>query len=339
MESSAACRSEIPGKDFFVGRGSAGRVCKMVCKAAHCMQQFLGSKKPIKVGGSAFQGTFFEDIILEAMLRIEKEQTMAQRVTANDLRRLIEEFVSEYPLQAKVRSWWRSPLLATARADDRFKVLPEIAADDHVLPWQLLQTAKTVIVFFLPFAEALSLENSPGKRPCRNWGLAYQDTNRLIGKISERILRYLAERGYRSALTPATHNFDAVKLMSRWSHKHLAYLSGLGRFGVNAQLITPSGCSGRLGSLVTEADLGDSALVATKELCLHRAGEECLECVRRCPVDAVKQKGIVRERCWGRLNSNLKDWDAFAGLEDTTHVCGKCVVDLPCSLKAPMPIG
>ena len=140
------------------------------------------------------------------------------------------------------------------------------------------------------------------------------------------------------SLTPATHNFDEVKLVSKWSHKHLAYLSGLGRFGVNAQLITPSGCTGRLGSLATEAQMGDNPLVSSKELCLHKAGEECLECVRRCPVGAVKQEGIVRERCWSRLNSNLKEWDALAGLEETTHVCGKCVVDLPCSLKAPLPI-
>lgn len=263
---------------------------------------------------------------------------MADKVTSEDLRRLIEEFVSAYPDQAKVRRWWRKPLLVTARADDRFNVLSEIAADEHLLPWELLPTAQTVIVFFLPFVEALASENSPGKRPCRNWGLAYQDTNRLIGKISERIKHYLTDRGYRSALTPATHNFDAVKLVSKWSHKHLAYLSGLGRFGVNAQLITPSGCTGRLGSLATEAQIGDNPLVSSKELCLHRAGEECLECVRRCPVGAVKQEGIVRERCWSRLNSNLKEWEALPGLEETTHVCGKCVVDLPCSLKSPLPI-
>ena len=263
---------------------------------------------------------------------------MKDKVTSENLKQLIETFVSAYPSQAKVQRWWRKPLLTTARADDRFKVLPEMAADEHLLPWDLLPTAQTVVVFFLPFVEELAAENSPGRRPCRNWGLAYQDTNRLIGKISLRIKDYLAGRGYDSALTPATHNFDEVKLISKWSHKHLGYLSGLGRFGINAQLITPAGCTGRLGSLVTEAALGDNPLVESKELCLHKIGEGCLECLKNCPVGAIGKEGIVRERCWSRLNSNLKEWEALSGLEDTTHVCGKCVVELPCSYKAPQPM-
>jgi epoxyqueuosine reductase QueG len=248
-----------------------------------------------------------------------------------DLRRIVEEFVSSYPTRVKVRNWWRKPLLATAEADDRFKMLPEIASDAHLLPGDLLPSVKTLIVFFIPFVKELIDENSPGKFPCRNWGVAYEATNVLIGLISEEIRDQLAVHGYKSGLTPATHNFDEVRLVSRWSHKHLAHLSGLGRFGVNAQLITPSGCAGRLGSLVTEAEMGNKPLVNSQELCLHKANKECLKCLKRCPVSAVREEGIDRRRCWTRLRLNLKQTDALAGLKETTHVCGKCVVDLPCS--------
>ncbi|MBT8332616.1 MAG: hypothetical protein KJP06_09865 [Deltaproteobacteria bacterium] len=55
--------------------------------------------------------------------------------------------------------------------------------------------------------------------------------------------------------TGPTHNFDEDILMARWSHKHLAHLANLGRFGAHCMLITPEGCTGHLGSLVTEADL------------------------------------------------------------------------------------
>jgi epoxyqueuosine reductase QueG len=193
-----------------------------------------------------------------------------------------------------------------------------------------------VVVFFLPFRETLAKKNRPGDTPCRDWGRAYVDTNTLIGAVNEKMKTFLGERGFDSAVTPATHNFDPVRLISQWSHKHLGYLAGLGRFGHNAQLITPSGCTGRLGSLVTDADIGDHPLVDSGEACLHKAGRRCLKCVTRCPAAALTAEGLDRPRCWERLKHNLARSEALAGLPETTHVCGKCVVMLPCSIRNPV---
>jgi len=263
---------------------------------------------------------------------------MNNLVSPDDLRILIERYVAEYPGKIRERKIWRKPLLATAKADDRFDILRRIAAEDHILPRELLSSAKSVVVFFIPFIKELAVENHKGEIPCRNWGIAYESTNRLINSVCEHIQSHLEDLGYRTKLTPATHNFDPVKLVSRWSHKHLGYLAGLGRFGVNAQLITFSGCAGRLGSLVCDAELGDSPLISEKELCLHKNGHKCLECVERCPVRAVSESGIDRAFCWERLKSNIVQTEELAGLENTTHVCGKCQVLLPCSLKAPKQI-
>lgn len=260
---------------------------------------------------------------------------MSNPVKPDDLRSLVEAYAADYPGGTGERGPWRKPLLATARADERFRILPRIAAPDHALPQDLLPSAKSVVVFFIPFVKELAVENHKGDIPCRNWGLAYESTNRLINSLCRHISAYLEERGFAVVLTPATHNFDHVRLVSRWSHKHLGYLAGLGRFGVNAQFITPSGCAGRLGSLVTDADLGDSPLVSEKELCLHKNGFKCLVCVDRCPVGAVSTDGINRQLCWERLQSNLSETAELAGLEGTTHVCGKCQVLVPCSLKVP----
>ena len=101
------------------------------------------------------------------------------------------------------------------------------------------------------------------------------------------------------------------------------------------QSITPAGCAGRLGSLVTDAELGDNSLIKDKELCLHKNGHECLVCVERCPVGAVSEVGIDRKLCLERLKANLVQTVELAGLENTTHVCGKCQVFVPCSLRAP----
>ena len=261
---------------------------------------------------------------------------MARSVTVEDLRAFIGKYVIDYPKATGEKNIWQSPIAVTAKADSRFDILPQIAADDHVLPKDLLAGARSVIVLFVPFIKELARENHKGDIPCRNWGLAYESTNILINNLTGQIKRFLEDAGYESALIPATHNFDHKKLMARWSHKHLGYIAGLGRFGVNAQFITPSGCTGRLGSLVTQADLEDSPLVTEAELCLHKNGHKCLVCVKRCPVEAVSaHAGIDRKKCWARLKSNLRETQELTGLKETTHVCGKCQVVVPCSFKIP----
>lgn len=261
------------------------------------------------------------------------------RMTIDALRLEAARFVDEYPQRYGERHWWRTPLLAAGTVDGRFGQLRVMAARDHWMPEEILPSARTVLVLFLPFKPSLVEENHPGKFPCPDWGVAYEVTNDLIGKIMAHLRELLEASGFACALTPATHEpgreaVDAA-MAARWSHKHLGYLCGLGRFGVNAQLITPSGCSGRLGSLVTSADLGDHHLVLEEELCLHKRGKQCLRCVARCPVKAVTvERGILRERCNGRLHFN-KDNRLKLGLGERTHGCAKCQGNLPCSLSAP----
>ncbi len=260
---------------------------------------------------------------------------MKGHVTVEEIRGLAGAFVSGYGCAPWRKLWWRAPLLASANVDDRFELLPRIAASDHLHPWELLPSARALIVFFIPFVKDLALENGPGETPCRNWGIAYVETNDLIVALCQHIRDYLEGLGYRCAVAPPTHNFDPVAHTSRWSHKHLGHLAGLGRFGHNAQLITPEGCAGRLGSLVTEAELGDSPIVGNGEACLQRVGQDCLECVERCPVGALSGEGLDRHKCWARLRWNRQNASSLDGLPQNTHVCGKCVVGIPCSHLDP----
>jgi len=268
-------------------------------------------------------------------MEMSPEESM-QPFGVEDLRRMAETFVTEEPARLGSEGWWRPPLLATAPVDDRFEMLPQIAADDHLHPRDLLPTARTVIVFFIPFRKDLVLANQKGEHPSRDWGLAYVQTNDLINRLSQSLGDRLGELGFRCGLTPATHNFNETKLMARWSHKHLGHLVNLGRFGTHHMLITPAGCTGRLGSLVTEAELGAHPLIETREACLLKAGKACGLCIEVCPVKAIKANGFERRHCWQRLKDNRADLDYFSDLPETTHVCGKCAAMMPCSFGNPV---
>lgn len=145
------------------------------------------------------------------------------KVYIEDLRIFTEEYVADEQSGFEFGGWWQAPLLASAPIDQRFDILPQIAIDDHLHPRDLLQTARSVVAFFIPFKPELIRENREGDRPCRNWGVAYVDTNDLIDRLSLVLDDFLGEKGFRSALMPATHNFNEEKLMARWSHKHLTY--------------------------------------------------------------------------------------------------------------------
>lgn len=261
---------------------------------------------------------------------------MGDNISIEQLRNFAADYVKAEKARLLSGGWWQNPLMVSATIDQRFDALPKIATDDHLLPRELLSTARSVIVFFIPFVKDLVKRNKEGNRPCRDWGVAYVETNDFIGRLSQALADQLTDNGYESGLTPATHNFDDVKLMARWSHKHLAHLSNLGRFGVHHLLITPVGCAGRLGSLVTDADLGDHPLMETDKACLLKAGKDCGKCIEACPVSALSEDGFDRRVCWDRLVENIASLEYFSDLPESTHVCSKCAAIMPCSFKNPV---
>jgi epoxyqueuosine reductase QueG len=164
----------------------------------------------------------------------------------------------------------------------------------------------------------------------REWALAYVETNDLIGRITDHLVDFLRRRGFRAAGEPATGNFDRTALVSRWSHKSVGVIAGLGSFGLHHMVITDAGCAGRFGSLVTDANIA-STPDAHKERCLHFFDGSCRACVDRCPIDALSETGSFRRQaCWDRC---LQVAEVFAHL-GTCEVCGKCAIG-PCSFRAP----
>lgn len=247
------------------------------------------------------------------------------------IRKTIEHWRAEMGAQ----DLWREPLAAVADArDPLFGVLRHVVDPSHSLPSDLLPAARSVLVFFLPFEPRLGRENAEaGEMAARSWAQAYVTTNLLIRAISLDLQAAIESRGHEAFPTPATHNFDETKLVSGWSHKHLAYIAGLGTFGTHHWLITPSGCCGRLGSLVTSLELPVTPRIE-RELCLVKAGRKCHACVARCRYGALHPSRFDRHRCYEQC---LKNDAHFADLP-LVDVCGKCGCDVPCSYSIPEPL-
>ncbi len=71
-----------------------------------------------------------------------------------------------------------------------------------------------------------------------------------------------------------------------FSHKHAAYLAGMGSFGHNNVLLTPQyGPRVRFTSIFTTAVIMPDP-IETKDLCRH-----CLLCVKNCPAGAIPNTG------------------------------------------------
>jgi epoxyqueuosine reductase len=251
----------------------------------------------------------------------------------DNLGTFITAFVRQQVAQAETETRYRLPLVGFAdAADPRFPQLREICEPTHSLPSDLLPAARSVISFFLPFAEEIVDANrAHPHQVAREWALAYVETNTLINDISHRLIAALAEQGVKAAAEPATHNWDPVTLVSRWSHKSVAAIAGLGSFGLHHMLITAAGCAGRFGSLVVDAVLepASSPDEPVVQRCSYFVDGSCLACVHHCPTGALTEAGLDKQLCYRWL---LHVADGFREL-GVADACGKCATG-PCALES-----
>jgi len=244
----------------------------------------------------------------------------------------IRKFVSNYQDDQTISTRWGEPLVGfAAAADPLFAELKEVVIDSHALPRELLPNAETVIAFFLPFPKSISMSNVKDRLSSPAWAVGYIETNMLIGRLVEHMIDVLGKAGALTVGVPATHNWIEDKLISNWSHRHVAFIAGLGRFGQNNMLITDKGCSGRLGSLITTAKIEPDSRPET-EACLFKYDGSCKKCVRKCVNEALQEDKFDRFKCYAQLLENVEEHKNI-GYAD---VCGKCLAAVPCTHTNPV---
>jgi epoxyqueuosine reductase QueG len=246
--------------------------------------------------------------------------------------REIIDFVADYQESEPLETQWLEPLVGFADAEDPlFARLHSAVGPTHAMPGDLLEGAQSVIAYFLPFEKSIAQKNKGDFYAAKEWALAYIETNQLIIDLNNHLSEFLAEKEKRCTVLPPTHNFDKKKLVSDWSHRHVAFIAGLGTFGLHNLLITERGCCGRIGSIITDAVCTPSMRPET-EHCLYKYDKTCTACVKNCVVEALKVDSFDRQACYNLLLVNEQMYERYGKAD----ACGKCTCVVPCSFQNPV---
>jgi epoxyqueuosine reductase len=235
---------------------------------------------------------------------------------------------------------FEEPLVAFAAADD--PLYQELKRDGvigphHVDPGAWLPGARSVVVWFLPFAEWIVESNRPKDVVSAEWYLAYHWGEAFNNALRDHVTAEIRGTG-RAAVAPMRdERFLMRAATSNWSERHTAYIAGMGSFGLSYSFITDRGCAGRFGSVVTDLAFAPSprTVGSLRANCLAEDGAGCTVCIERCPVDAVTVEGKDHAACLGFLKDRVVPMyqERFGGIRSLC--CGKCQTAVPCARTNP----
>ncbi|MGI6077665.1 MAG: 4Fe-4S binding protein [Fastidiosipilaceae bacterium] len=210
---------------------------------------------------------------------------------------------------------------------------PEVVGAHFILPSQWLSSAQTVISFFLPFTKAVRQSNVGGVWPSSLWLHGRIEGQKFLFLFAEHMASLLRTWGYETVIPTMEKTFREVvngdvqsDFTSNWSERHVAYISGLGTFGLSKGLITEKGMAGRFISIITDAVFEPTKRHYTE---LYEYCTKCGICIRNCPVDAISfEHGKAHLPC-AQYQSQCRE--KFS----PRYGCGKCQIGVPCEFQNP----
>ena len=253
-----------------------------------------------------------------------------------------EMFVKEDFGEHNGMRFFEHPIFSITRADNPgFMDLkrPEVVGEHHMLPGDWLREAKSVISVFLPYNRStVEANKKDDTTPPVQWLYTRVDGQRFLLSLGALIRDALVDAGYK-AVTPYTEDRYIMQVSqepapgtehvppysTNWSERHVAYVSGLGTFGLSTNFISKIGCAGRLISIVTdwETEPDERDYEDYLGYCNH-----CGACVRRCPANAhIPDKALKdHSKCRAYIAQVCKPYQPRYG-------CGKCQSGIPCEYR------
>jgi epoxyqueuosine reductase len=154
----------------------------------------------------------------------------------------------------------------------------------------------------------------------------YDVLNSRLNFMASIVSSYLNQKGHRALPIAVADRSDEENALPTVSHKTIAHVAGLGWIGKNCLLITPDhGPRIRLISILTDAPL------ETVDNPLDQRCGECAECVKICPVQAIKGNNYVFGEPRAERLDFMKCHNYFETMKKTQKyaVCGLCLYVCP----------
>jgi len=271
----------------------------------------------------------------------------------------IKQFVKDDPDNRLKRlddsAIFDEPLVGFVAGDDEiFKQLKQVIGEFHLTPEEALTKATDrnghghvnadelgVISYVLPISDQTRTQNARSKeRPSERWANTRLFGEEFSRKLQSHVVSLMEDRGFQ-ALAPELEDEifrifvdDKVGWTSVWSQRHMAFSAGLGTFGLSDGLITAVGKAHRVGSVVvnhplTSPDRPDDI----HRDCLFYRGIDCRTCKKRCPVDAIDDKGHDKKICSEFVFKQIPIIKERYGID--IYGCGLCQTNVPCGKGIP----
>jgi epoxyqueuosine reductase len=251
---------------------------------------------------------------------------------------------------------WDEPIIGFSRGDDSLYVqLRSMIGDFYWLPKTIFGLAfphtnakpdeLSIISWVLPQTEATKADNCKETAfGSERWVRARKFGEDFNVALRAHVVALLHDAGY-EAVAPASSPMFAIRMsdtyemVSTWSERHAAFVSGLGTFGLCDGLITPVGKAMRCGSVVARMPLNPTLRPYTDHhaYCLFYSKGICGACIKRCPAGAVSDKGHDKKKCRDYVEGPVVRHarDAY-GVE--AYGCGLCQTKVPCESGIPVSV-
>jgi epoxyqueuosine reductase QueG len=265
----------------------------------------------------------------------------------NDIIMLAEKYINDSPgnyiteeaaLNPKCAGMkiYESPIFAFGSADDEIYIKYksfDVIGSHFLTPAEWLTDTKTVISFFLPYSDKIKTANSTDNHfPVDEWLHGRYEGQQLLTQLLEHLVKAVSEAGFKSLAPSLEQRFKVGnaeknnKNTSNWSERHIAYVCGLGTFGLSRGIITKKGMSGRLGSILTELDLPKNSrdYDGIDDYCTM-----CGVCIDRCPVHAISFEDKMNHTLCSDFLDKVRE------KHNPRYGCGKCQTGVPCESQIP----
>jgi epoxyqueuosine reductase len=278
-------------------------------------------------------------------------------------RDFIEEFIGDFlsvpennnlgPGRSE-KTWDGFRLGFSSGADDLYGFLKDHIGDFHWTPAEAFElggvaSAKprpeelTVVSWALGHTESTKAANRGQTRfPSEPWARSRFYGQAHLLSLQEALVAALTARGNPAvapSLLPQAAVMESANYgrASNWSERHVAFISGLGTFGLSGGLITELGQTVRLGSLIVQATIPPTPRPYSDPFayCLYYQDGSCVACLDRCPSGSIDIDHRDKGACSHHLRPVIADYvKREYGFEGAG--CGLCQTNVPCESGIPV---